>query len=69
MLVDCGGADAESTNDLDLTEDIEVSDSPVFYTALSFLHGFNKTFYEGMLQLFILFNNLTFVCFKISSTS
>ena len=71
--VDCGGADAESdaelTDNPDLTDDIVVGDSTVIYTALSFLHGFNKTFYEGMLQLFILFNNLTFVCFKISSTS
>ena len=71
--VDCGGADAEtdaeSTDDADLTDDIEVGDSPVIYTALAFLHGFNKTFYEGMLQLFILFNYLTLVCFKTSSTS
>ena len=37
-------ADAEALNSSDA---VEIGDSPVFYTALSFLHGFNKSFYEG----------------------
>ena len=58
----------ESADD-ESADDIEIGDSPVFYTALTFLHGFNKSFYEGMSQLFKVFNNLTLVCCKISSNS
>ena len=30
-----------------LSDAVEIGDPPVFYTALSFLHGCNKSFYEG----------------------
>ena len=32
---------------LNLSDAVEIGDSPVFYTALSFLQRFNKSFYEG----------------------